>query len=102
MKKYFGPSGSQDCFANDVEFEGHAYTVSVGFDAAGAVKEVFVTGQHQGSTLDATLNDTAICISHHLQRGSNSRPVLEKYKCHQFPQPDSPSSGGHSPPGRDT
>ena len=34
--------------------------VSVGFDATGAVKEVFVTCQHQSNTLDAVLDDAAI------------------------------------------
>ena len=35
-------------------YDGHDYLVSVGFDDAGQLREVFVAGQKQGSTLDAT------------------------------------------------
>ena len=56
----------------DLEFDAHLYAVSVGFDDAGQVREVFVTGQRQGSMLDATLDDAAIIISHHLQRGGTA------------------------------
>ena len=59
----------------DVAFEGHTYAVSAGFDEVGAVREVFVTGQRQGSTLDATLDDAAIIISHHLQRGGTAKQL---------------------------
>ena len=53
-------------------YNGHDYLVSVGFDPSGAIREVFVAGQKQGSTLDATLDDAAIIISHHLQRGGTA------------------------------
>ncbi len=39
----------------ELEFGEHQYAISVGFDAIGAIREVFVAGQKQGSTLDATL-----------------------------------------------
>ncbi len=56
----------------DLHYGDHEYAVSVGYDAVGQVREVFVTGQKQGSTLDATLDDAAIVISHHLQRGGTA------------------------------
>ena len=56
----------------ELEFGEHQYAVSVGFDLSGAIREVFVAGQKQGSTLDATLDDAAIIISHHLQRGGTA------------------------------
>ena len=59
----------------NLEFEGHAYAVSVGFDTDDLVREVFVTGQRQGSTLDATLDDATIIISHHLQRGGTAEDL---------------------------
>ena len=59
----------------DIVFEGHAYAVSVGFDTDGRVSEVFVTGQRTGSTLDATLDDAAIIISHHFQRGGTAEQL---------------------------
>ncbi len=59
----------------DLEFDAHLYAVSVGFDDAGQVREVFVTGQREGSMLDATLDDAAIIISHHLQRGGTAEQL---------------------------
>ncbi len=37
----------------ELQYGQHDYLVSVGFDANGAIREVFVAGQKQGSTLDA-------------------------------------------------
>ena len=59
----------------NLTFERHAYAVSVGFDTDDRVREVFVTGQRTGSTLDATLDDAAIVISHHLQRGGTAEQL---------------------------
>ncbi len=59
----------------EMAYDNHTYAVSVGFDAAGAIREVFVTGQKQGSMLDATLDDAAIIISHHLQRGGTAEQL---------------------------
>ena len=59
----------------DLQYGNHEYAVSIGFDASGQVREVFVTGQKQGSTLDATLDDAAIVISHHLQRGGTAEQL---------------------------
>ncbi len=56
----------------ELEFGEHQYAVSVGFDTAGAIREVFVAGQKQGSTLDATLDDAAIVVSIALQRGATA------------------------------
>ena len=56
----------------DLDHEGHVYSVSIGFDDADRVREVFVNGQKQGSMMDATLDDAAIVISHHLQRGGTA------------------------------
>ena len=71
----------------ELEFGEHQYAISVGFDAIGAIREVFVTGQKQGSTLDATLDDAAIVISHHLQRGGTAavaqehEPARRRHRC---------------------
>ena len=59
----------------ELEYDQRAYLVSVGLDAAGNVCEVFTSGQKQGSTLDATLDDAAIIISHHLQRGGTAEQL---------------------------
>ena len=56
----------------ELEFGEHQYAVSVGLDPSGAIREVFVAGQKQGSTLDATLDDAAIVISIALQRGATA------------------------------
>ena len=50
----------------EMQYDGHDYLVSVGFDDAGIIREVFVAGRQQGSMLDALLDDAAIVISHHL------------------------------------
>ena len=59
----------------ELEFGEHQYAVSVGFDPSCAIREVFVTGHRQGSTLDALLDDAAIIISHHLQRGGTAEQL---------------------------
>ncbi len=56
----------------ELQYDQHDYLVSVGFDDAGQVREVFTSGQRQGSTLDATLDDAAIVISIALQRGATA------------------------------
>ncbi len=56
-------------------YDGHDYLVSVGFDDVGQVREVFVQGRLQGSMLDALLDDSAIVISHHLQRGGTAEQL---------------------------
>ena len=59
----------------ELQYGQYDYLVSVGFDANGAIREVFVAGQKHGSTLDATLDDAAIIISHHLQRGGTAEQL---------------------------
>ena len=56
----------------EMAYDNHDYAVSVGFNEAGIIREVFVAGQRQGSTLDAILDDAAIVVSHHLQRGGTA------------------------------
>ena len=56
----------------EMQHNGHDYAVSAGFDTAGDIREIFVAGTKQGSTLDATLDDAAIVISIALQRGATA------------------------------
>ncbi len=44
-------------------FEGHEYAVSIGFDDNDQVREVFVTGQRQGSTLDDAARNSSSMVS---------------------------------------
>ena len=51
--------------------DGHAYTVSVGFDPRnGWVGEVFTDGAKVGSTMDGILDDACIALSLLLQHGA--------------------------------
>ncbi len=43
------------------------FEASIGFDAQGKPKEIFLCGAKSGSDLDAMLNDTAVAISVALQ-----------------------------------
>jgi len=54
----------------DIDFDGHAYAVTVGLDIAGRPAEVFVKGQRHGSALDALLDDCCILASIALQYGA--------------------------------
>ena len=51
----------------DVDFEGVRARVSIGFDAEGRAREIFVSADHEGSTMDAVLNDSSILVSNLLQ-----------------------------------
>ena len=54
----------------DVDFEGHAYAVSVGFDDQGRILEIFTTTSKQGAGLDALIHDAMILASIALQHGA--------------------------------
>ena len=56
----------------EMQYDGHTYLISTGFDDAGQVREIFIKGHRQGSMLDALLDDAAIVVSHHLQRGGTA------------------------------
>jgi hypothetical protein len=50
-----------------ITWRGQAFTVCVGFDAAGRAREVFGDGQREGSDLAALIDDACILISVALQ-----------------------------------
>lgn len=53
-----------------IEVGGQEYTATAGFDIADlGVKEVFLTGAKEGSSMDAILGDAAVVISVALQHG---------------------------------
>lgn len=53
----------------DIVFGEQAFTVCIGFDDAGAPREVFVDGPKQGSLLRHLLSDACVVISVALQNG---------------------------------
>jgi hypothetical protein len=54
---------------HDVEMGAVAYRASIGFDADGAPREIFMSSGKPGSHVDALLNDAAVAISVALQSG---------------------------------
>lgn len=54
---------------HDVAWGERQYTVTVGFDAAGAPREVFADGAKEGSAMAAILADACVVISLALQAG---------------------------------
>src|SRR5437763_733303 len=55
--------------------DGQAYAVALGYDPAGRVREVFISGSKTGSTLAGLLDDAAIVISLALQHGADPRAL---------------------------
>ena len=59
-----------------IKFDGDGgdlfFTLTVGFDAAGKVGEIFISGLKFGSTLDALMADAAVAISRLLQSGTSA------------------------------
>lgn len=53
----------------EVGFGGRSFTLTVGYDPAGAPKEVFVDGHREGSDMQALLSDVAVLVSIALQHG---------------------------------
>lgn len=61
----------------DVQFRGRPFAVTVGLDADWRPLEVFAGGHHEGSEMQAILDDACIIISIALQMGA-SRENLAK------------------------
>lgn len=57
------------CETVSVEFRGRQFTVNVGFDREGYVREVFSDGLKIGGAAEAELDDALVMMSHLLQRG---------------------------------
>lgn len=55
--------------AHELTFDGQTFTVCVGFDSAGAAREVFADGHKEGSAMQAFLDDACIVVSIALQHG---------------------------------
>ena len=53
----------------EVEYSGMPFTVTVGYDKAGAPKEVFADGVHNGSAMAVIISDACVLVSVALQHG---------------------------------
>ena len=61
----------------NLEHGGHAFTLTIGVDNAGAPREVFAKGPKTGTSLAHVLDDACVLISLALQHGIEPR-ALEK------------------------
>jgi hypothetical protein len=59
----------RSCVTTDVDVGTVRYTASVGFDADGAPREIFLSSGKPGSHMDALLGDVGIALSIALQSG---------------------------------
>ena len=55
--------------AEEAAFEGHVWRISLGFDKAGQVRELFMDGSKPGSPLERLLDDACVAVSLLLQHG---------------------------------
>lgn len=53
-----------------VVWQGRAFELGVGFDAAGRVRELFLDGHKSGTDMEALLDDAAVLASLALQHGA--------------------------------
>ncbi len=61
-----------------LEVAGQTFTATVGFDPAdNRLRELFLTGGKEGSTLDALLADAAVAISVALQHGVSAQALAK-------------------------
>ena len=56
--------------AHDVDFRGSRFSVMVGYDRAGVVKEVFADSENGGSAFAEVVRDACVLVSLLLQRGA--------------------------------
>ena len=56
----------------ELEYGGVSFYATVGYNAVGEPKEVFVNARKQGSMMDASLADAAVLVSRHLQSGTTA------------------------------
>jgi hypothetical protein len=55
--------------AEEIAFEGHVWRISLGLDAAGHAREIFMDGSKAGSPLERLLDDACVAVSLLLQHG---------------------------------
>jgi len=58
-----------------VTWQGRSWHVSIGFDAAGRAREIFLAGAKAGSEMDAIANDAAVLASMMLQAGGDPAAI---------------------------
>lgn len=63
---------------NNIEWARRAWSISVGFDDALKVREIFADGHKSGTELEAILDDACILISMLLQAGASIQDLAEK------------------------
>jgi hypothetical protein len=59
----------RDSRLRQIEWAGREWTVCAGFDATGAIKEVFIDGIKTGAHFDGLMDDACILLSVMLQAG---------------------------------
>lgn len=64
------------CLTDVVEWHGQDWLLSIGFDHAGTVREVFLAGPKFGSEIEATLADACILVSLLLQHDHEPAALL--------------------------
>ena len=57
------------CISLDLQHDGASYNITLGFDAAGRIREIFARGPKTGSTMEGLLDDVCITLSLGLQHG---------------------------------
>jgi hypothetical protein len=63
----------------DARGEPHQCQVSFGFDAQGAIREVFCIAHKDGTDLQALVHDACIATSHALQRGARIADLAKSF-----------------------
>ena len=61
-----------------IEWANRAWSISVGFDDALQVREIFADGHKSGTDVEAILDDACILISMLLQSGASIQDLAEK------------------------
>lgn len=61
---------------HDVDFRGSRFSVTVGYDRAGVVKEVFADSDNGGSAFAEVVRDACVLVSLLLQHGAVPREIL--------------------------
>ena len=74
-----------------VKWCGRRYAVGCGFDPAGRVREVFLSGYRVGSELDSLLDDACVLVSIMLQGGWRPEE-LARHLGRQSVMPDAPAA----------
>lgn len=80
----------RECFTETIIVGNGVYDASIGFDAQGNPKEIFLSGAKSGTDMAAILADTAILVSIALQSGIGAATLADAIS-RKPPWPDAPS-----------